>query len=63
MQKLTSRKLAASIAAMLTITGVVLGASVIGNVDKDIVLSAIALIGGLGGFFVTKQAHIDDGIN
>ncbi len=61
MNKLTSRKLAASVAAMLSIVGIVLGAAVIGGVDKDIVLSAVVAIAGLGGFLVMKQSTIDAG--
>lgn len=60
MKKLTSRKLAGAIAAMLCNLGVVLGAAAIGDVDKDIVLSAMIAITGLGGYQMLRQGNIDD---
>jgi hypothetical protein len=59
LKKLGSRKLACAIAGMLSIVGVVIGSAVVGDVDKDVLLSAILLIAGLGGYLVYRQADID----
>ncbi len=54
-----SRKLATVIAQIVGILGVVLGSAIIGEVDTDIQLAAIGLIGAGGSLNILRQAAID----
>jgi len=54
-----SRKLATVIAQIVGILGVVLGSALIGEVDTDIQLAAIGLIGAGGSLNILRQAAID----
>ena len=64
MDKLSSRKLAGVIAAILAIVGLVLGLAVIQPTvfteATEVVLVSIGAIAGLGGFQVYRQAVIDE---
>ena len=59
MEKLTSRKLVGIIAGMVAIVGTVLGAAVIGGVEKDVVLATVGALTIITGYFVQKQADLD----
>jgi hypothetical protein len=60
MKRILSRKLIGAVAGMAAIVGVVLGSAVVGSVPGDVQLYAIALIAGLGGFQIMRQAQIDE---
>lgn len=63
MQRLSSRKLAGVIAAIMGVVGLVLGLAVIHPAAlteaKDVVLAAIVAVAGLGGFQVWRQSISD----
>ena len=54
-----SRKLATVIVQTIGIAGVILGCAVIGDVEKEIQMMALGLIGAGGGLNVLRQASID----
>lgn len=59
MKELTSRKLAGIIVSMLSIVGLVIGSQVVGEFDKDILVTSIVAISGLGGLHNVIQGKID----
>lgn len=63
LQRISSRKLAGSIAAILGVVGLVLGLAVIHpealTEATEVVLTAIVAVAGLGGFQVFRQSVID----
>lgn len=59
MKRLLSRKLVGAVVGMGAIVGVVIGSALVGSVPDDVQFSAIALIAGLGGFQIMRQAEID----
>ena len=63
MKALWSRKLLAAFGAMVTISGLIIGLAIINSgllvENKELLLAAIVIVGGLGGFAVQKQAELD----
>lgn len=63
MTNLTSRKLAAVIAAILGIVGLLVGLALLNAAlladNKELLIFAIGAIAGLGGYVVNQQAKLD----
>ncbi len=59
MGKLTSRKLVGAVVSMLSIVGLVIGSAVVTGVEVEVLLTAVALIAGLGGYQIHTQGSID----
>lgn len=47
------------VAGMVAIVGTVLGAAVIGGVEKDVVLATVGALTVITGYFVKEQAALD----
>lgn len=60
MNRLSSRKLAGAMAAMLAVVGIVIGSAVVGGVPVEVELTAITAVTGLGGYQIRRQARIDE---
>lgn len=57
-----SRKLATTITAIVTIAAVVIGLAILtpAAITPQVVVGAIVIIGGLGGYNIARQATIDE---